>query len=583
MKHRWMTSTLRLGAVAAAMIVSLTAAAPASAAQPDLDRFKSEIDAFVGSLGHRTKGLVKWTGSDPYEIRREGDALVAVIANVRLSLNAQGHDHLTLDRVEIRQIGQKSEDQPTELALSLPGKITLHETDGAETEITLTGGAATATLEARSGRRQGTTVSIAGMRIKRPETGAWVAIGPLSLNSKLAAEPDGSWSDPIEFEVKRIEYFAPEGPFGGGIDRIAFTGKSAGPRLHELDKFRDAIEALQNDDSRTPGERGAALLAMLPTTPAPFAMIRGELDLEGLTLHNLAGETLVSLAKAGSMLEISGLDAADTALRLTLHHDGLELAPSILEKAKTPYRVTLDLGVSDLSTRTLGMLLQAAGTMANMDRASEGESQQQQQAVQQALGAAMMLNPTFHIYNAAVDTADVGIHLTVEAKGSPLSPKGYAAAGELAVRGFDALTRLSAGMPLAEFLPVLKALGVEKSAPDGTSQIDFRLASVPTKWITINGNDVSAWFVGIEAEPGRPRLLKPMDPPMRGDDVKRVQQALAAAKIPVAQDGAYSPSTAAAVARFQKGIGINANGVVDAETRRRLGVRPDVLRQGGRN
>jgi murein L,D-transpeptidase YcbB/YkuD len=153
----------------------------------------------------------------------------------------------------------------------------------------------------------------------------------------------------------------------------------------------------------------------------------------------------------------------------------------------------------------------------------------------------------------------------------------------LAVRGFDALAKLGAGTPLAEFLPVLKTLGVEKTAPDGTSRIDFRLASAPTKWITINGNDVSAWFVDTEAEPGRPRLLKPMDPPMRGDDVKRVQHALVSAKIPVAQDGAYSPSTAAAVARFQKGIGINANGVVDTETRRRLGVAPDVSRQGGRN
>jgi hypothetical protein len=305
--------------------------------------------------------------------------------------------------------------------------------------------------------------------------------------------------------------------------------------------------------------------------------------LEGLTLRSVAGEALVSLAKAGSMVEVSGLDTASTALRLTAHHDGLELAPSILEKAKAPYRVMLDLGVSDLSTRALAVLLQAAGTMANIDRAAEHESQQGQQAMEQVLGAAVMLNPTFHIYDAAVDTADVGVQLTAEAKGSPLAPKGYSAAGELTVRGFDALAKLGAGAPLAEFLPVLKTLGVEKAAPDGTSRIDFRLASAPAKWITVNGNDVSAWFVDTEAEPGRPRLLKPMDPPMRGDDVKRVQQALVSAKIPVAQDGAYSASTAAAVARFQKGIGINANGVVDAETRRRLGVSPDVLRQGGRN
>ena len=38
------------------------------------------------------------------------------------------------------------------------------------------------------------------------------------------------------------------------------------------------------------------------------------------------------------------------------------------------------------------------------------------------LGAAAMLNPTFRIHDIAIDTEDLGIDLTGEAKGSPLAP-----------------------------------------------------------------------------------------------------------------------------------------------------------------
>jgi peptidoglycan hydrolase-like protein with peptidoglycan-binding domain len=61
-----------------------------------------------------------------------------------------------------------------------------------------------------------------------------------------------------------------------------------------------------------------------------------------------------------------------------------------------------------------------------------------------------------------------------------------------------------------------------------------------------------------------------------------VQRALAAAQISVEQDGIYGPSTAAAVALFQKRQGINLSGVVDPMTRR-LGTLPEGPRPGGRN
>ena len=563
-----MNSASRLRSTVAVIIVGLALATPARGEEPDLDRFKAEIDAFLGRLGPSSNGVVKWAGSDLYEIRREGGALVAVIANARLSFEAQQVGHLTLDRVEIREIGQREDGKLIELALSLPKEMTL-----SEAKIALKDASANALVEAGSGRGRETSVEIASTRIDQAKTGGWISVGPLSIASKLVGEPDGGWSGPVKFEVNEIAYFIPQGPVGGAINRIVFKGNSAGPRLDELDKLREAIETLQNDDSQLPEARGAALLAVLPTIAAPFGTIRGELALDGLTVRSVTGEALVSLAKAGTTTEITGLDTEKASIRFSIRHEGLDLAPSLLEETKVPHRVVVDLGVGDLSTPALRKLLQAVGTIAADSVASEDENQpKKQQGTQQMLGALSMLNPTFHIYDIAVDTEDVGVDLTAEAKGSPLAPKGYTAAGELVVRGFDAIPRLSAGTPFAEYLPVLKELGVEEKAPDGSPRLDFHLASAPPKWITINGNDVSAWFDGAEAKGGQPRVLKPSDPPMQGNDVKSLQRALAGAKVTVEQAGVYNSSTAAAVARFQKQNGMNVNGVVDGATRQRLGL-----------
>jgi hypothetical protein len=570
--------------VVAATMIAFFLSASTRAAEPDVDRFKTEIAAFLGRLGPSSNGAVEWVGSDPYEVRRDGEALLAIIENARLSLDTPQPGQLILDRVEIREVARKDEGKLIELALTLPKNIILRETDGTETKINLTGARADAVVEAESGRGRETLVEIASVRINHPKTGTWVNLGPISMSSKLAAEPNGGWSGPVELEVKGIEYFLPQGPVGGTIERIAFIGRSAGPRLNELDKLRHAIDTLQADDSKSPQARGAAFLAAVSTISEPFSTIRGEVALEGLTVRGVTGEVLVAVAKAGSTTEVTGLDTEQAALRFSISHEGLDLAPSLLENGKVPRRIMLDFGVADLSTQALTNLLHALITATDQRVSGESESEaKKQEALQQALGAAAMLNPTFHIYEVAIDTDEVGVDLKAEAKGSPLTPKGYKASGDVAVRGFDSIPKLSGGIPFAQYLPVLREIGVEGTAPDGTPRLQFHLASAPTDWIAINNNDVSAWFEGTETAAAQPRLLKPSDPPMRGADVTNVQRALAVAKISVEQDGDYNSATAGAVARFQKQNGLNVSGVVDAATRRRLGELGEPQRQGGRN
>src|SRR5215210_7195976 len=117
-----------------------------------------------------------------------------------------------------------------------------------------------------------------------------------------------------------------------------------------------------------------------------------------------------------------------------------------------------------------------------------------------------------------------------ELRGSPLAPKGYAAEGDVAVRGFDALPDLIGAAPLAGFLPLLKEIGSPATTGDGTPRIRFHLASQPPKWLTVNGNDFSSWFMDGGGS-GPARALRPAEPAMTGAEVTAVQRALAAAKI----------------------------------------------------
>jgi hypothetical protein len=447
------------------------------AAEPELDRFRVELDAFMGRLGRTSNGVVKWVGSDRYEVRRDGEIPLAIIENAQLSFEPLQTGRVTFDHIEIREIGRKEEDKLIELTLTLPKQITFSGTDGTQTKITLEGARANAVVDGASGRARETAIEIASARIEPPDSGAWVSLGPLSMVSKLTAEPNGGWSEPVEFKVKEIEYFLPQVSVSGGIERIAFSGRSAGPRLSALDKLRDALDRLQTDDTDSPQGRVVRFLANLPKISKPFGAIRGELELEGLTVRSAAGEALITVAKAESTAETTGLDAEEATLRFSMHHDGLGLAPSILENWKVPHRVVLDLGLADLSTRALIDLLQAliAGIDQRVSAGSESEGKKQQ-AIQQALVAAAMLNPTFHVYDIAIDTEDVGVDLTAEVKGSPLAPKGYAASGDLAVRGFDEIPKLSGEAPFAEYLSVLREIGIESVAPDGTPRLLFYLS-----------------------------------------------------------------------------------------------------------
>ncbi|MEJ5348590.1 MAG: peptidoglycan-binding protein [Desulfosoma sp.] len=74
-------------------------------------------------------------------------------------------------------------------------------------------------------------------------------------------------------------------------------------------------------------------------------------------------------------------------------------------------------------------------------------------------------------------------------------------------------------------------------------------------------------------EPESGRLLRLQTPALRGDDVRRLQEALGRAGYPVSVDGVFGPETHRAVLAFQKAKGtLKVDGIVGPATRAALGL-----------
>ena len=563
---------LKLGSILAAAALCLVLAVPARPAAAADPAFRTEVGTLLENLGASTHGLIQWQGADRIEVRRQGDTAIADIVGARLSVGSPDKPsaeraQVALDHLELRR--RPAPDGGIDLALVFPREATLKTAQGGKTELTLDKATAHAVVDGKTGRARESELDFAGARLADEKTGDWISVGPLSLSSKLAPAAKGGWTAPIDLALQDIRFFFTEGPVGGAIDRIAYRAQSAGPDLAALNRLRDRLDALRRQEGAPPRQRLAAIAQLVPQLAAQFGVSKGKLTVDGMTVRAPTGQPVVAFKEAGLAMALTGMSGDSAALRIALDENGLSLAPKLLAPAKVPQRAMLDFGLEDLATGPLRTMIEAGWRMQEA-----ADPADKRQATRQLLGAAAMLTPVFRIYDLAVATRDVGITAEGEAKGSPLAPKGYTAAGEVAVRGFDRLASLIGKAPFAAYLPLLEQLGEPAKAADGTPRTEFHLASAPPKWLTINGNDVSAWFAAAEAAPGELRDLRPARPAMRGADVRAVQSALAAAGITAPQNGVYDPATAAAVARFQKANGLNVDGVVDPATRRKLGVKP---------
>lgn len=559
---------VRLGSIAAALPLCLVLAYPvaAAAAEPSL---KAEIDGLTSRLEQTTDGFARWDGADHIDIRRQGDTQIADIAGARIAFGHAAKKgaavRLTLDHIEVRQA--PAPDGAVKLDFVLPESATLQSKAGEKVTLALHGATADATVVAQTGRARAVDVGFADARIEDVKSGDWISFGPLSLSWKMIPGSKGGWTAPAAFSLKKVAFFLTEGPVAGAIDRIVYEARSAGPDLAALDRLRDRLDALRRNEDKPPKERLDAVLDTVAELPMLFSLARGKLSLEGVVVRAPTGEPFVSLKRASIGGVLTGLAGDTAALRITLKQDGLAVAPKLLPKDKVPQRVVVDLGLEHVATGPLRTIIEAARKLETATGAAD-----KRQAQQRMMGAAAMLDPVFRIYDLAVELPGAGADATLEATGSPLSPKGYTASADIAVRGFDTLPGLLAKNPFAQYLPLLKEMGKEATAADGTPRVDFHLASAPRKWLTLNGNDITPWFLGGSAVPGELRTLRPAAKPMHGADVEVVQRALAAAGITVPSNGIYDGATAAAVARFQKTHQLNVDGVVDAATRAKLGL-----------
>jgi hypothetical protein len=545
--------------------------APADTVTP----LKTEIDSYIHRIEAATGGHLHWEGADSYEVKETGSTATAAITNAHLSFRKEPDDQkpivsITLDRVEIRRAPAADGANLIEYAISLPTSSTITINDGTELVVSLNDGHMNFTLEAPGDHQRAMSLSLASGRIEPKGHKDYLAVGAFTSSWKIVRTDGGGWRAPFDAELKGLEFLFADAPLAGTVDRIGYSGEAVGPSLTNLDAMRDKVAEIREQDS--PDQKVAGWLGLLPQLVAVFSSTKGDLTVENIVAKKPGGETQMALKKATMGGGLLGLDGEKATLSVTMGYEGLTLAPSLLPDSQVPQRAVIDFALEEISTSALRTLAEAAS-----EAKPDAPDDVKQKATQQLMVTALSLSPVLRLHEADVDFKRVQVAATGEAKRAPPIPVGYAATADVAVRGFDALSDVVTSNLGRARLALLKFIGAAETGTDGTPTIKFHLTSSPGQAITVNGSNLAAWFntsVSNNSGPTQQRTLQLTDPPMTGDDVSAVQQALPSDKQGSFVAGSFDTATALAVAQFQKNSGLNVDGVVDAETRDKLGIKP---------
>ena len=544
--------------------------APADTAVP----LKTEIDNYIRRIETSTEGHLHWQGADTYDVKQSGDTATAVIANAHLSFRKEADDQkpivsITLDRIEIRRSPGPGSGL-TEYTISFPTSSTIDISDGTELTVSLTNGGISFTLEAPGDHQRAMTLNLASGRIERKDHKDYLAFGALTSSWKIVRSDGGGWRAPFDLELKGLEFLFADTPLAGTVDRVLYGGEATGPSLSDLDAMRDKVAEIREQES--PEQKVAGWLGLLPQLVSVFSSSKGNMTVENIMAKKPDGETQVTLKKATLGGGLVGLDGEKAALSVTMGYEGLTLAPSLVPETQVPQRAVIDVVLEDVATSALRTLAEVAS-----EAKPDAPHEVRQKAVQQLMLTAMSVNPVLRLRAASVDFKRVKIAATGEVKRAPPMPIGYSAMADIVVRGFDALPDIVTSELGRAYLPLLKFIGAAEAAADGAPTVKFRLTSGLGQAIAVNGSNLAAWFnthVARNPDTTQPRTLQLAVPPLTGDDVRTVQQALPADKQVNLTAGSYDTTTALAVAQFQKDSGLNVDGVVDTKTRDRLGIKP---------
>jgi peptidoglycan hydrolase-like protein with peptidoglycan-binding domain len=548
---------------------------PITAHATGADELKVEIETFIGRINRSGNDVLRWEGAESIDVRDDGADAVAEIVKGKLSFHPENAKpsatpvEVTFDRIEVRRSPEPGADDRFKFTVKAPALSRFSVSDGSDVTLALKDAVLTAVIEGPAEHERSVVLDVPSGRVEHQKSGSWLTFGPLVSSWKLDSTDNGGWTTPIEFELKSIEFLAPEGSATGTVERIGYTGVAAGPSLGDFETLRDRLAEMREETD--PNKRVAKVLELLPKILAAFTGSKGELAIERVNVKNTDGRPAFSLDKVALGGSVAGLDGDRATWRFTLSHDGLAIDPASVSANQVPRRAIVDFGLEDISVPILRNLAEAAGHMG-----PDAADTDKQQSLVQIIAAAMTLSPTFHLYKASVEFPSVKIDATGEAKREPPPPLGYTAVGDVTVRGFDALSDVVTDINDRQHLPLLKFIGEPGTDADGAKIVKFHLAAASGKPITVNGSDIADWFRGgdqfghLPAKPPRP--LRLADPPEKGDDVRAVQKAVKADEVEPFTDGVYDTATALAVARYQKASDLNVSGVVDTQTALKLGL-----------
>jgi hypothetical protein len=505
--------------MAAGAVVALAAwsAPPAAAqdAQAELRQLITDIESFVAS---ESGGEATVRTSRPPETRMDGGAAVATLAD--LSVVGRNGNVLELGTLTLSQ--REVAPGRVRYELSLPTRISER---GIPTPVTVTTGGGTLAVVHDESSGLLLEVDFRMNDLNVPAQGAGnpaTTMGLLQLGYAVTARADGLSDANARFALRGLRVAQPGNNMGGSLGELSLAMTVQGFHLEDIEGVRDAFVQAQGSFEA----RWAQAIERLQAVMQEHGLGGSTVDMT-LTdgVYNDGSPTPAgSITRATLRQVMSGENQDDSTYQLTYAQEGLTLRQDLVVVPQyIPGQINLNLTLEHLPMRALHAY---TATLAATTAGAGGNDSAA--AVMMLLQALQQAGTTLRMAPIALEAQAVGATLNGAVAANANAALQATAAGDLAIRGLDAVQRELGGQgggpgSPAGVITMLMALGQQGTGPNGQPVRNYHIEVTQAGQLMLNGTDMSA-LIGAAtgpgggppaAQPGRPAAPAP-NPPTRG-------------------------------------------------------------------
>lgn len=493
----------RVRPVAFAAIVALTAWAAPASAQDAAAEFRQAIESALGSVATRTSNQVQARTSRPIEVRMDGGVATATLPDLMVGPPG-GREGLlvgtvTVTRREVAPGRMRYEAQ-------LPREMKVQAPNGRNTTVANGGGQFAAVVDPQSGLMHELNVRVENLAVRPDGRPGSLTIGLFEIASAINQGADGLAQSPARIALRNLDFRHEDGRQALQIGEITVAGNGQGFRVADLERLRTAFdEAQRGPQAQMMGRMIEALFNF------PFAELSGEVAVAGITFNDGQSGPAFQLARASLGEALGPLHQEETRLALRYSHEGLVIRQGMVPYQQyVPSQVTIELAADKLPAAALKQAL-TTGLRVGPDGMP---TQLSGEATAQLLAAAFRSGATLRMAPIQFASQALGVTLNGSIAANNSSPLQAVAAGELVIRGLEAIQREfgggnanQQGSPAA-MIAMLTALGQQGTGSDGQPTRSYRIELNEQGQLMLNGSDMTA-LLGPMGAPRRPRPTTP--------------------------------------------------------------------------